>query len=674
MIENKSKVYFNDLVNESSPYLLQHAHNPVNWYPWNEKTLEMAVKSDKLLLISIGYSACHWCHVMENESFMDEEVASIMNENFICIKVDREEHPDVDHAYMDAVQIINGNGGWPLNCFALADGRPFWGGTYFPKEQWKEVMQQIIQLKAKTPYKLSEQALLIKKGIQENNSPLVLHFDKDKKVNIEKYYDTISYQLDNINGGTINAPKFPMPVLYQFLLCYNFYHKNIEVYNHINLTLNKMAKGGIFDQIGGGFARYATDVNWKIPHFEKMLYDNVQLVSLYANAYRSDNKPFYKNIALACLQFIERELKAENGLYYSALDADSEGVEGKYYIWTKSEIDEILKNDSDFFCTFYNVSETGNWEHNQNILYRTDNLIANKIYDQPETDLLETLKLKLLNGREKRIKPLLDDKIIVSWNALTICALIDAFFAFEQTEFYQTARKNATYLINNYFSEDGKLLRIKDKKSKTIYGLLDDYANFINALLLLYQADADELWLQKSKELIDFCIKHFYNEERGLFYYTADFDNKLFVRNTELIDNVIPSSNSVLLNSMYTASKILDNADYMIIVKKAVQLMLPQIETYPSAYANWINLIIKLNKSNYILTVVGEKSNLFANKLHSFYLPNVIILHTINESPLMQFKDRYVKDKTLIYICTDIACHEAIDNVDDAVKYINERS
>ncbi len=675
-MNNIKHLYTNELINETSPYLLQHAHNPVNWHSWNADILEFAQKNDKLLLISIGYSACHWCHVMENESFMDEEVATVMNQYFVCIKVDREEHPDVDHLYMNAVQIINGNGGWPLNCFALSDGSAFWGGTYFAKEQWKEILQQIILLKEKTPYKLYEQADLLKKQILKNSEllisgqPILYDFD------FEKQFQKVAYQFDNLKGGGIGAPKFPIPVLYDYLLTHYYFYKNNEAIKHINLSLNEMAKGGIFDHLAGGFARYATDRNWRIPHFEKMLYDNAQLISLYANAYRLTKNVFYRNVCQQVLNFSENYLMDECGLYYSAIDADSEGVEGKYYCWTKKEIDEILAENSEVFCMYFNVSEKANWENGQNILYVSDNEdeILERFQLSPKQlyEILEHSKSVLLTYRNKRIAPLCDNKMIVSWNALMIIALLDAFFAFGDKKLYQRAKQNTEFIIDNYFQKSNKLLRIKNKNGNHINGLLDDYSFLIGSLISLYKADGDEKWIIKAKELIDFCLLHFYDKKSGLFYYNADFDNKLYIRNKELTDHVIPSSNSVLFKNLYLSGVIFSENKYILLSEKASGQIQSQIETHPILYSNWLNLQFIQKKKFLTVCIVGKKAEEYAREINSFYMPDVFVLQLIGKSKIPLLKDKAEKSKTLIYICSGSECLNVIDNLKDALEALKK--
>ena len=432
-------IFTNQLIHETSPYLLQHAHNPVNWYPWGKEALDKAQKENKLIIVSIGYAACHWCHVMEHESFENEEVAKYMNDNFVAIKVDREERPDIDQVYMNAVQLLTGSGGWPLNCIALPDGRPIYGGTYFPKIQWINMLTQVSDFVKQNPDKAEQQAKSLTQGVQSSEM-IYLNTEEAKFTtdDLNSIFTTWKSNIDFKNGGYNRAPKFPLPAGYQFLLHYNYITEDADALKAVTTTLNKMADGGIYDQIGGGFSRYSTDAYWKVPHFEKMLYDNAQLVSLYSSAYQKTKDPKYKIIVTETLDFIQRELTSKEGGFYSSLDADSEGEEGKFYVWTKSELQKALGNKADLIIDYYNVTEKGNWENSQNILFKsaTDKKIADK-YNITERELtkrvLEAKKI-LLKERKKRIRPGLDDKILTSWNALMLKAYIDAYRVFDNNK------------------------------------------------------------------------------------------------------------------------------------------------------------------------------------------------------------------------------------------------
>ena len=425
----------NKLINESSPYLLQHAYNPVDWHPWGDEALKKAKKEDKLIIISVGYAACHWCHVMEHESFEDSLVASIMNEHFIPVKVDREERPDVDDVYMTAAHLINKRGGWPLNAIAMPDGKPIYAGTYYPKDQWIEILNHFIKLKAEEPQELREQADKLTEGIVSSNTITVnnnpLDYDLPK---MESLIDNCLKRYDNKHGGKLGAPKFPFPNAYEFLMKYHWITKDEKSLETTLLSLDKMAKGGIYDQLGGGFARYSTDETWLVPHFEKMLYDNGQLLSTYAQAYQIKPKNLYKDVIEETIEFVEREMSNGEGGFYSSLDADSEGEEGKFYIWTKSEIDSVINNEAHakIFNAYYDVTKKGNWEHKV-ILNKVKDL--SKVAKKSDRTLeeaqlvIDECKEKLMKARDKKIRPGTDDKVLTSWNALMLAGYVDAYNA-----------------------------------------------------------------------------------------------------------------------------------------------------------------------------------------------------------------------------------------------------
>ncbi len=480
-MKNETQQQPNRLIDETSPYLLQHAFNPVDWHAWNAVTLEKAKIQNKLILVSVGYSACHWCHVMAHESFEDEEVAKIMNENFICIKVDREERPDVDQIYMDAVQLISGRGGWPLNCFALPDGRPFWGGTYFPKEQWKEILNSIIQLYSTQREKLLQQASEITEGIKRNDfinpDAGTSGFDKEMTDDMVQHF---SARFDNLEGGSKGAPKFPMPNNLLFLLRYYSQSRKPEFLAHVELTLKKMAAGGIYDQIGGGFARYSVDEHWHIPHFEKMLYDNAQLVSLYSEAYKLTKDEQYKDIIIETLEFVKRELTSPEGGFYSSLDADSEGVEGKYYVWEKNELEDLLGQNAPIIIDYFGIDQDAYWENGKNVLIKavTISQLAEK-YNKPEEvvrNLISESREKLLSKRSERARPDLDDKILTSWNGLMVKGYVDAYLATGKNEYLECAVKNANFLLKNMNTPNGGLYRSYKEGKSTVIGFLEDYA------------------------------------------------------------------------------------------------------------------------------------------------------------------------------------------------------
>lgn len=556
----------NNLIKETSPYLLQHAHNPVNWYAWGEEALEKAKNENKLLLISVGYSACHWCHVMEHESFENEGVAKIMNDNFVCIKVDREERPDIDQIYMNAVQLMSGRGGWPLNCFALPSGKPFYGGTYFPKDQWVQLLNNIANEYKVAPEKIIEFADQLTQGIKtsemlpmiKDSSPFSIEVLDVGVANIKK-------QFDYIEGGGAQAPKFPMPNNYEFLLQYYYHTKDKEILDVVQLTLDKMAFGGIYDQIGGGFARYSTDKYWKAPHFEKMLYDNGQLVSLYSQAYQLTKKPLYKHIVYQTLEYVESEMTAKNGAFYSSLDADSEGEEGKFYVWSKEELESILKDDYPLAKEYYNINATGKWEGNYILLRKKDNVEIAKQFNLSVTEVenkIDKINALLLLERNKRIRPGLDDKTLTSWNALMLKGYIDAYNVFGEEKFLKAAIKNANFIVNTQHRKDGGLNHNYKNGVSNLDGYLEDYSFTTEAFIGLYQATFDEKWLAYAKQLTDYTITHFYDPETGFFFFTSNNAKGLIARKMELTDNVIPASNSSMAKTLFLLGEIYSNEDY----------------------------------------------------------------------------------------------------------------
>ena len=570
----KKKEHNNQLVYETSPYLLQHAYNPVNWHAWNDQTLQKAKDENKPIIVSIGYAACHWCHVMEHESFEDEEVAKVMNDNFICIKVDREERPDVDQVYMDVVHLIGGRGGWPLNCFALPDGRPFWGGTYFPKEQWINLLLQIRELFKNQFDKLKAQASDIEEGVNRNEfyQPAI-SYSPNKELP-DEMVEMFSTRFDKKEGGTRGAPKFPMPNNYLFLLRYYAQTKKPEILAHVEMTLQKMASGGIYDQVGGGFARYSVDDRWHVPHFEKMLYDNAQLVSLYSEAYKLTGNNFYKQVIVETLDFIKRELTDPEGGFYSSLDADSEGVEGKFYVWTKGEIESVTGNYSEIVKDYFGIDKEALWEDLRNVLVKAmtfQDLVLKHNKPQAEIEkIISGCKSNLLRKRTERIRPGLDDKILTSWNGLMLKGYVDAFKSTGNVDYLDIAIRNGEFLINKLKKPDGSLHHNYKNGKSTINGFLEDYAFVIEAFISLYQATFNERWLNEAKDLMDYAILHFSDEKSDLFYFTSNESTDLFARKLELTDNVIPASNSSIAISLFKLGIYFGNTAYIEQSKKMV--------------------------------------------------------------------------------------------------------
>ena len=668
----------NALINETSPYLLQHAHNPVNWYPWGDEALNKAKAEDKLILVSIGYSACHWCHVMERESFEDSAVAKIMNDNFVCIKVDREERPDIDQIYMNAVQLITKQGGWPLNCFALPDGRPVYGGTYFQKSQWVNILESLAKDYDKDKEKFYEYAENLTEGIKNsdllplNSSPA--QFSNDTLVEMVRKWKT---SFDSKEGGPSRAPKFPIPNNYQFLLRYGVLNNDQDVLNHVKLTLDKMAYGGIYDQIGGGFARYSTDILWKAPHFEKMLYDNAQLMNLYAEAYQYYGDQLYKDIVYQTFDFLQREMTTKNGAFYSALDADSEGEEGKFYVWKEDELKSAL-SESEYNLTevYYNIGKKALWEYSNNILLRdkTDEQVAKKL-DVPVDQVQHAIKAinkKLLKVRTERIRPALDDKTLTSWNALMISGLTKAGQVFSEKKFLNAAIKNANFIVSEQTTKEGNLLHSYKNGISKLDGFLEDYCFVIEAYTDLYQATFEQIWLERAKDLLDISIENFYDTERGMFYFTSKNASGLIARKMELKDNVIPASNSSMAKSLNVLGHYFDKKAYLNMSETMLNNIQPYMSNYGSGYSNWGQLYLNQVFPYYEIAIVGDNAKEKLSELNRTYVANKLLIGSQKSSELPLLENKYVLGDTYIYVCVNKSCQLPVTEVSEAVKQLKE--
>ena len=655
----------NELNLETSPYLLQHANNPVHWKAWNSNSLAEAKSKNKLIIISIGYSACHWCHVMEQESFENEEVAAVMNAHFVNIKIDREERPDIDAVYMKAVQMMTGQGGWPMNVVALPDGRPIWGGTYFRKNDWINALEKLQELYIEKPETILEYAEKLHDGLQSisiipiNNSSTQFDFEILEKL-IEKWQKSFDWEF----GGMARAPKFMMPTNYEFLMRYGYQTKNKTIMEFVDLTLTKMAYGGLFDTIDGGFSRYSVDMKWHVPHFEKMGYDNGQLVSLYANAYKLTKNPLYKEVIEKTLNFIEKEWLTNEGSFYSALDADSLNPEnhleeGAFYVWTKEELNTILQEDFELFSIVFNVNEFGHWEHDNYVLIQNQSLET--IAQQQNISLVTLLEKKknwekkLYIEREKRSKPRLDDKCLTSWNAILLKGFVDAYKTLNEEKYLKIAIQNAEFIIKNIWTEEGNLFRTYKNGKATINGYLEDYAHVIQAFIALYEVTLDEKWLQNAKQLTDYCFDFFYDEKALFFSFTSKKDAELIAPHFEVEDNVIPAANSVMANNLFRLSIYFNNSYYETICQQMVQNIVPTID-YPSAFSNWLNVLLNFSEQNKELAICGENALSFLEKINKVYLPNLIIAGTNTNSNLPFLENRFVSNEDLFYLCQNKTC------------------
>lgn len=671
----KEKRVANRLIHESSPYLLQHAYNPVDWFPWGDEALEKAKRENKMLIISIGYSACHWCHVMEHQSFEDEQVARIMNDLFVCIKVDREERPDIDQVYMAAVQIMTGQGGWPLNCFTLPDGRPLYGGTYFPKEKWISTLISLADLWKNEPGKCLQYAHELTQGV----NMLEKAIPDFSSTALAPQLATVSWQrwserIDSAEGGPNRAPKFPLPNNYLFLLRYAHLSGDESARKHALLTLNKMAMGGIYDHIGGGFARYSTDMIWKVPHFEKMLYDNGQLVSLYSEAYQLTGNAFYLDVIRETLQWVDREMTSVEGAFYSALDADSEGEEGKFYVWKKQELEKILGNDFTWFADVFSVNSIGYWEENNYVLMMRESLETIAAKHAMTADELhakiQKAKSLLLGERNKRVRPGLDDKILTSWNAIMLHGYVDAWKVTADPEYLLAAKKNARFIADHQIKPDGTLWHSYKTGNSTVNGFLEDYAFVADAFIALYQADFDETWLRYAKRHCEIALEKFHDDASPLLFFTSSDDAKLIARKHEISDNVIPASNSVMARNLFCIGKYFGNEEYLNRAAQMLKCVEEEMIGYGAGYSNWLILALCYQYPSREVVIVGKDVDKTAAALRKVYLPNEIFAGSAGLSDLPITQNRLVEGKTQIYICKNNTCLLPLEDYDQAIAQL----
>ncbi|WP_293883868.1 thioredoxin domain-containing protein [Sphingobacterium sp. UBA1498] len=664
----------NQLQFEHSPYLKQHAHNPVDWMPWGPEALKKAKDENKLIIVSIGYSACHWCHVMERESFENSAIAQTMNKFFVSIKIDREERPDIDQVYMLAVQLMTNAGGWPLNCICLPDGRPIYGGTYFKPHDWQNILLQIAQMWEEKPEVAFEYAEKLNNGIQRAEK-LPIHSipDQYSREDLLEIVTPWTETFDKKEGGYQRAPKFPLPNNWLFFLKYGVLSDDKEILNHVHFTLKKIGSGGIYDQIGGGFARYSVDHYWHIPHFEKMLYDNGQLLSLYAEAYQQNRDPFYKRIIEETIAWAEREMLASNHGFYSALDADSEGVEGKYYAFSKAEFDSVLGKDAGLFSQYFNITESGNWEEEQTNIpicaINADQLAAKVNMSADEwAEFLKDSKKKLYDFREKRVRPGLDHKQLTSWNALFLKGLVDAYTSLDNIHFLELALNNAQFICNELIQNNGQLLHQPKDKNRAIAGFLDDYAFTVEAFIVLYEATFDFNWLTKARQLADKAIVLFYDGSQKTFYYTSSEAEQLIARKSEIMDNVIPSSLSTMTRQLKRLGLLFDDENYIAISDQLLANVFPQIKTYGSAYSNWAILLLEERYGINEIALTGNQAMAFKHELDQYYIPNKIVLGGTEENlPLLKHR---VGKETKAYLCKNRTCSLPQDSIKALINYI----
>ncbi|MQF64949.1 thioredoxin domain-containing protein [SAR202 cluster bacterium AC-409-J13_OGT_754m] len=664
----------NKLQYETSPYLLQHANNPVQWYPWGPEALKKAKEEDKPILLSVGYSACHWCHVMEHESFENSAIADLMNLHFVSIKVDREERPDIDSIYMQAVQALTGHGGWPMTVFLTPEGKPFYGGTYYPPEDrggmpgFPRVLTAMAEayLNRKTELANATSGLL---EHLENMAKIRSHKEMPYMELIDAAFTQLKQGFDSVEGGFGMAPKFPQPMIYDFLLHNHHSTKNKVALHMVEFSLNKMANGGIYDQLGGGFHRYSTDESWLVPHFEKMLYDNALLASLYTHAFQATGKSRYRKVTEETIDYILREMTTNEGGFCSSQDADSENIEGKFFVWTQNEIDEALDNpDVEIFKKYFNVTATGNFE-GKNILNITisSKELARK-FNLTEHDFdstIERCKIILLHFRNSRVAPQRDDKILTAWNGLTLRAIAQASSVFEREDYLEAAINNAHFIINNLLVNDRLCRTYKDGKAK-LNGYLEDYSFLADGLLALYEATFDPIWFTQSKKLVDIMIDLFWDPETGLFYDTSKDHEALIIRPREFFDNATPSGSSIAVEVLVKLSRLTSQKRYLSIAETALSSMHQIMARYPNGMGRWLSSLDLYQNPSKDIVVIGQPTDPATKALlkviHNSYIPNKIlagfndaIQDSIDDIPLLNYRTK-LRGKPTAYVCENNVC------------------
>jgi uncharacterized protein YyaL (SSP411 family) len=667
----------NRLIHETSPYLLQHAYNPVDWHPFTPAAFELAQSLNKPLLISIGYSACHWCHVMEHESFEDPTVAAVMNEHFVCVKVDREERPDADHLYMQAVQLMTGHGGWPLNCFVLPDGKPFYGGTYFPKEQWIRLLTQLSKLWQEQPERVTEYAMELTAGIRRAELISISdeHAEDITAEIVRQSVERWKQRLDDEKGGPDKAPKFPLPNNYLFLLRYALLEQDHTLLDHVNVTLRHMALGGLYDQLHGGFARYSTDKEWKVPHFEKMLYDNAQLVSLYSEAWLHTGDPLYKKIVEETLAFMLNNWKhPQEACFFSATDADSEGEEGKYYVWTTEEIEALLASDAQLFSSFFGIGKEGYWEHGNNVLMHTHRTADVCLQFQLTVTQLEEkinkCKQLLRQAATNRVPPGIDDKTLMAWNAMAVSAFARAWMTFGTAAYKTIAVETLTFLLSKMKNGEGLFRTFKNETAR-IPGFLDDYAFLITALMDVHQVTAEEKWLHEANRLCNLVVNEFSHDDGVGFYYTSANSHDLVERTSEMSDNVIPASNSQMALNLFYLSTYFHRTDWAERARNMLARVGEEMKNYGAGYSNWAILALHLRWPYKEIAIVGKTVEENFLTLYRHGLPNAMFALSANNSDLPFLQHKTANDVTKIYICENGHCELPCETIEQAFSLLD---
>jgi len=659
----------NRLINETSPYLLQHANNPVDWYAWGPEALERAAKEEKLILLSIGYSACHWCHVMEHESFENPDIAEVMNSHFVNIKVDREERPDLDQIYMTSVQIMTGSGGWPMTMFLLPTGEPIFGGTYFPPDDryGRPGFRRVLETIAEAYRTRREEILENAKGFREHLERQTFLKGQGDTIDasiLEAAYRAMGSRFDPREGGFGGAPKFPPSMTVDFLLRYHYRTGDAQALHMATLTLDKMAHGGMYDQVGGGFHRYSTDDHWLVPHFEKMLYDNALLARVYVDAYRSIGDRLYKRIAEETLDFVVREMRDPSGAFYSTQDADSEGVEGKFYVWSLAEFRQVAGEDADQLADYFDVTDHGNWEHT-NILH-----VARDADDQLESKV-ESAKKKLYAAREKRIRPGRDEKVLTDWNGLMLRAFAEAASCFDRADYRAIAEANADFILQTLWDGTRLLHSYKDGRAR-FNGYLDDYANMVDGLFALYQLTFDYKWLDAAIRISDRMIEQFWDDKNGGFYFTASDHERLLTRTKDFFDNATPSGNSVAADVLLRMAAVLDRQDYR---KKAEDVFLATaglLKQYASGFGRMLSGFDFFIGPSKEVALAGSP-DLFLPILRKRYLPRIVVAAG-GDDRITLLRDRRTLDgKPAAYLCENFTCRQPVTDTASLEQLLGTR-
>ena len=655
-----NKKFTNDLSKETSPYLLQHAHNPVQWKPWSNTLFATATAADKPILLSIGYAACHWCHVMERESFEDEAVADYMNTHFINIKVDREERPDIDHIYMDALQAMTGSGGWPLNIFLLPNGQPFYGGTYFPpnamqnRASWMDVLKGVHAAFDSNREKLVEQATHLTAHLLQSNIKAQQSQASEVIATTEEFQMIAQRILQNADtqwGGFGAAPKFPQTFSIQVLFRNYFHNKDQASIVHAIRSIDKMIQGGIYDHVGGGFSRYSVDAMWQAPHFEKMLYDNALILGTLAEAYQITKKPIYQDVIHATFKFLQRELFNGSGGYYAALDADSEGVEGKFYTWSYDELKAIITPEIfDAFIAYYQVTPNGNWEHT-NILWT-----QNELEKEWEPAWQNELK-KLFDARAVRVRPALDHKVILGWNAMLIVGFCKMNAATGNQLYKKAAIECMDWLESNlYYADENYFYHSIANGIPKAQAFLDDYANLIQAYIQLQEMTGDTSYLFKAKKWMDYVLIHFIDEDGLYFYYTASYQKDVIIRKKESYDGAQPSGNALICSSLFYLGQVFDLTEWRKQAEKMIHSIRPSLLQYPSSFGFWAQSFYQMSTGMIELVGVGPSVYESLPALNAAFVPNSIrLMSQVQEDSIPLLKGKQGIDNQF-FICKNNTC------------------